>query len=114
VGGGAENGNDPLYPGGDSRGRELLGRLGHLDAARARHAVIDEPAALAAHRKLGAPNVDFGIGALAFAAEMVPGAAQAISVVGRMTGWLAHALEEYASPTPFRSRAIFVGRPPGA
>ncbi|MDQ2726837.1 MAG: citrate synthase [Actinomycetota bacterium] len=102
-----------LYPDGDPRGGELLRRLDGVAMDPRRRAVVDAVMALAAARGLDRPNVDFGLGALAFGAEMVPGAGQAIMVIGRMAGWLAHALEEYESHTVFRARATYVGPRPG-
>ena len=60
------------------------------------------------------PNVDLGLGALAFCAEMIPGAGQAIATLGKVAGWLAHAMEEYAEPTRFRTRAAYIGSAPGS
>ncbi len=57
--------------------------------------------------------MDLGLGALSFCAEMIPGAGQAISTIGKAAGWLAHAMEEYASPTLFRIRADYIGPRPG-
>jgi citrate synthase len=53
--------------------------------------------------------VDFGLAAFAFVMEMSPGASEAVFALGRVAGWLAHALEEYESGTPFRVRATYVG-----
>ena len=103
-----------LYPDGDPRGRELLRRLDDVAMEPQRRAVVDAVITLASGRELAPPNVDFGLGALAFGAQMIPGAGQAITVVGRMAGWLAHALEEYESRTVFRARATYVGVRPGS
>jgi citrate synthase len=102
-----------LYPDGDPRGRELLRRLDDVAMEPQRRTVVDAVLSLASGRDLAPPNVDFGLGALAFGAQMIPGAGQAITVIGRMAGWLAHALEEYESRTVFRSRATYVGTRPG-
>ncbi|MGI8753551.1 MAG: citrate/2-methylcitrate synthase [Acidimicrobiales bacterium] len=103
-----------LYPDGDPRGRELLARLDDLAMDPQRRAVVDAVVAVAAGRDLDPPNVDFGLGALAFGTQMIPGAGQAITIVGRMAGWLAHAMEEYESRTVFRTRATYVGDRPGS
>jgi citrate synthase len=102
----------PLYPGGDPRGAELLVRIRDIGGDPARHAVVDRVLKVARDRGFPPPNVDLGLGALAFCAEMVPGAGQAISTFGKAAGWLAHAMEEYADPTRFRSRAAYVGSRP--
>jgi citrate synthase len=43
---------------------------------------------------------------------MVPGAGQAVATLGKVAGWLAHAMEEYVAPTQFRTRAAYIGVPP--
>ena len=40
---------------------------------------------------------------------MPDGAGEAIFAVGRTAGWIAHAIEEYARPTPLRPRAVYTG-----
>lgn len=104
----------PLYPDGDPRGAELLSRLDDIDASPDRLQVVRRVESVARRRGFAPPNVDMGLGALAFCAEMVPGAGQAILTLGKVAGWLAHAMEEYANPTLFRSRADYVGSRPGS
>jgi citrate synthase len=106
----------PLYPGGDPRGAELLSRLAEAGGSDGRRAVVEKVLAIGAGRGFPSPNVDLGLGALSFCAEMVAGAGQAIATFGRVAGWLGHAMEEYANPTRFRTRADYVGvrpEPPG-
>jgi citrate synthase len=98
-----------LYPSGDPRGRELLRRLGELDARPDRLDVVRGVLEVARSRDFPPPNIDLGLGAISFCAEMVPGAGQAITTFAKAAGWLAHAIEEYRSPTRFRSRADYVG-----
>jgi citrate synthase len=102
----------PLYPDGDPRGAELLARIRDIEGDPARHALVDRVVQVARERGFPPANVDLGLGALAFCADMVPGAGQAISTFGKAAGWLAHAMEEYADPTRFRSRAAYVGSRP--
>jgi citrate synthase len=104
----------PLYPEGDPRGAELLMRLGEVGGRRSRHALVDRVLEIGRARGFPAPNVDLGLGALAFCGEMIPGAGQAIATLGKMAGWLAHAMEEYADPTRFRIRAAYIGSAPAA
>ncbi len=98
-----------LYPDGDPRGAELLGRLDALEGAQQRRAIVDRVLAVGRDRAFPEPNVDMALGALSFLAQMVPGAAQAIATFGRTAGWIAHAIEEYASGSTFRVRATYVG-----
>lgn len=98
-----------LYPDGDPRGAALLGRLDDLGGTPARRTVIDRVLAVGRERGFPPPNVDMGLAAVSFLGEMVPGAGQAIATFGRTAGWLAHAMEEYASGSTFRVRATYVG-----
>ena len=104
----------PLYPAGDPRGRELLRRLAGVGGRPERQALVERVAAIGEQRGFPAPNVDLGLGGLAFCAEMIPGAAHAIATIGKVAGWLAHAMEEYDDPTRFRTRAAYVGTPPAS
>ncbi|HTB74448.1 MAG TPA: citrate/2-methylcitrate synthase [Polyangiaceae bacterium] len=99
----------PVYRGVDPRAAHLLEVLGPL-ARREDRRLFD--AVLAVARSHGAPhlNVDFALGALAFALKMPLGATEAIFAVARAAGWLAHALEEYGeAPLRFRARAVYIG-----
>lgn len=103
----------PLYPGGDPRGRELLGRLeaaGDPD----RWEVVRQVVEVGTGRGFPPPNFDLSLGALAFCTGMRPGSGQALFTLGKVVGWLAHAMEEYTSPTRWRSRADYVGVRPEA
>jgi citrate synthase len=42
---------------------------------------------------------------------MITGAGEAVFAIARTSGWLAHALEEYAARTPLRPRAVYTGPP---
>jgi citrate synthase len=95
-----------LYPDGDPRATEILGRLRSLPNSVA---AVDGVLALASSRGMPPPNCDFALAALAHVSHMVPGASEAIFVLGRTAGWVAHAMEEYAQRTSFRMRATYVG-----
>jgi citrate synthase len=128
-----------LYPDGDPRAACLLGWLGRAAAGsersigparrldthrdhhrpterqrdtRARLAVVEAVVDAVRRRRLPAPNVDFALAGLAFVAGMTRGAAETVFAVGRIAGWLAHALEEYQRHTPIRPRALYTGPPP--
>jgi citrate synthase len=101
----------PLYPRGDPRGTELLRRLEGVGRPE-RLEVVRRVVEVGQARGFPPPNFDLGLGALSFCGEMGPGAAQAIFTLGKVAGWLAHAIEEYTSPTRFRSRADYVGPRP--
>ena len=66
--------------------------------------------AFAAERVPVQPNIDFAGAALAFAAGMRTDAFEAVFLVARMAGWVAHTLEEYEeAPLRFRMRGLYVG-----
>jgi citrate synthase len=58
------------------------------------------------------PNVDFALGTFTEANGMVEGAGQAIFVIARCAGWIAHGLEEYQHRLRYRIRAAYTGPPP--
>ncbi|HEX4865171.1 MAG TPA: citrate synthase [Acidimicrobiales bacterium] len=103
----------PLYQEGDPRGGELLVRLDEVGGSSERHDVVRKVVDLAEERGFPPANVDLGLGALSFCAEMPGESGQAVATLAKVAGWLAHALEEYANPSRFRSRAYYVGQRPG-
>jgi citrate synthase len=89
---------------------ELVRRLDHNTATRHRLRVVDQVHAAATVRTPAAANVDFSLGALTFVAGMPSDAGEAIFVIGRTAGWLAHIIEEYDEPPlRFRTRAVYTG-----
>jgi citrate synthase len=102
-----------VYRGADGRGRVLLDRIRAAVPDHPRLAVADAMIDEAGRRNLPAGNVDFALAVLVDVAGLVPGAGEAVFAVARTTGWLAHAMEEYARPTPLRLRAAYTGPVPG-
>ncbi len=104
-----------VYKAGDPRARSLLERLRKAAATSERSvlaerlAVAEAVLAAAERRRLPAPNVDFALATLASMAGMIAGAGEAIFVIARAAGWLAHALEEYERGIPIRPRATYTG-----
>jgi citrate synthase len=107
-----------VYQSGDPRAAFLLGLLREAAASAStrapaeRLAVAEAVLEAAANRRLAAPNVDFALATLASMAGMTAGAGEAIFVVARSAGWLAHALEEYERGRPIRPRASYTGPEP--
>ncbi len=101
----------PLYPDGDPRAPALLDRLDALDAAPGRAALARAVLDGARDRTGLHPNVDAALGAVSYVAAMVPGAGEATFALARTAGWVAHALEQYDSPTFMRTRVDYVGPP---
>jgi citrate synthase len=100
----------PLYPEGDPRAPALLDLLRPDGFDTARRDVAGAVLDAVVGRTGVAPNVDFALGALAFAGGMAPDAGEAVFAIGRCAGWLAHAMEEYAeAPLRFRLRARSLG-----
>jgi citrate synthase len=103
----------PLYPSGDPRAAVLI-RLAKDSG--------NEPAwrpfrnLLAAGRELlqDAPNLDAGLAAVAHAYRLPGQAPQLLFALGRTIGWIAHAIEEYASGQLIRPRARYTGPAPRA
>jgi citrate synthase len=98
-----------LHPGGDPRAPALLAAVPPAASNRKALRASEQLLKLASTRGLPPPNVDFALATLARACRMTPGGSEAIMAVARIAGWLAHALEEYASPTRFPTRALYVG-----
>jgi citrate synthase len=98
----------PLYPNGDPRA-ELLTHFaessGHEAACRAMRNL----------RKAGTellhdlPNLDFGLAAITRAFRLPEQAPVLLFALGRTIGWIAHAIEEYASGQLIRPRARYTG-----
>ena len=101
----------PVYEGPDPRCVALLAAIQRLRPPK------DLRAAMAAilsytDRRGTHPNVDFALGSFTEEAEMVPDAGEAIYLVARSAGWIAHALEEYEHRLRFRPRAVYTGPAP--
>ncbi|MGM0558961.1 MAG: citrate synthase family protein [Myxococcota bacterium] len=97
----------PLYPDGDPRFRKICTTLPALSQAHLELAAELEDAADSLD--LGAPTVDLGLALLADALEMRPSGASTLFALGRMAGWIAHAIEQYAQGHLLRPRANYVG-----
>ena len=91
------------YYDGDPRGRELLDRLG-----LGRRDPVTRAVEFAAGHGLH-PTIDLGLAATARAHRLPDGAAFALFALGRSAGWVAHALEQAATGTMIRPRAVVTG-----
>lgn len=100
----------PLYPQGDPRGRVLF-ELAASGVGRKRSPQYQSLVAVTeAMRRDGhpGPNLDAGLVALCSALELPQGAAAALFAIGRLPGWVAHALEQRAQQYILRPRARYV------
>ncbi len=98
-----------VYPSGDPRADYILDRLRRVAPSSKRLATVEEVIRTQERRGLPLPNAGFGIAALTFVLDMVPGAGEAIFVMARAAGWIAHAIEEYGQPMPRRQNSRYVG-----
>ncbi|MEO9223479.1 MAG: citrate synthase [Acidimicrobiales bacterium] len=102
----------PIYKNRDPRARPLLDRLNDLDPDPARRAFVDSFLDAVESRSLFHANVDAALAGLAWCGEMRPGSGEAIFVIARTAGWVAHALEQYDQTTLMRSRVDYAGPRP--
>ncbi|AYG05252.1 citrate/2-methylcitrate synthase [Gryllotalpicola protaetiae] len=105
-----------MYDGADARALTLLPLIAAIDGSAPTLAALDAVAA-EVERRAGRlfPNIDLALAALALATGMRPDAGAAIFAVGRLVGWVAHALDEYEQrPMRLRPRGHYIGpRPRG-
>ncbi len=103
----------PLYPDGDPRGRRLIQLAGEVDHDAKQLAEAVQTAEFVTHHLQKHPNLDFGLVALARALGLPQEAPIVLFAIGRTSGWIAHALEQYESDRLIRPRARYVGPPAG-
>ncbi|QCP48469.1 helix-turn-helix domain-containing protein [Trinickia violacea] len=105
----------PLYPHGDPRAQLLLDGLAERAGTRAEIAAMAEIGAIvrAVKDTTGlAPNVDFALASLERVLGLPAGAAFTLFALGRVTGWIAHAMEQTADGSLIRPRARYIGAHP--
>jgi citrate synthase len=96
-----------LYPDGDPRANELLGRI-ELPSCDPAVQLITF-----ARRELGMlPSLEFALAALVRNAALPRGAAFGLFALGRSAGWIAHAFEAAAEGKLIRPRARYTGPAP--
>lgn len=104
--------NHLLYPDGDPRGAEVLRQLRELRGGSPRMRHVE--AVLAATEEVSGqrPNIDGMLGAICYVHELPGAHALVMFATARLTGWLAHALEQQALGTLIRPRARYTGLAP--
>jgi citrate synthase len=99
----------PLYPEGDPRARALLGAMAESgldgEAFERCRACVEAVERLVGKR----PDVYGALAVLAKALGLDAGTAIALFAVGRTSGWIGHALEEYRVGRSMRPRARYTG-----
>ncbi len=101
----------PLYPDGDPRAEQLMA-LAKTGLAHAQWELVHAVAAAARQLLHDRPNVDFGLVALARTWRLPESAPLVLFALGRTAGWIAHAIEQYASGELIRPRASYTGPTP--
>jgi len=101
----------PLYPAGDPRGATLL-RLAERSGHAREWALVRSVRAAAADLLQELPNLDFGLAAIARTYRLPEHAPLVLFALGRTAGWIAHAIEQYATDTLIRPRARYTGPTP--
>jgi len=91
-----------LYPQGDPRAADLLGKFAAPPEVRALIDYVHETSGLA-------PTIDVALIALAGHCRLPFDAVFAMFAIGRSVGWMAHAIEQVTSGTLLRPRANYVG-----
>jgi citrate synthase len=104
----------PLYPAGDPRASALL-RLAETSGHDAEWRTLRNFAKAGSELLQDLPNLDFGLAAVTRTYRLPDHAPVLLFALGRTIGWIAHAIEQYASGQLIRPRARYTGTlPPGA
>ncbi|MBI2687729.1 MAG: citrate synthase family protein [Acidobacteria bacterium] len=101
----------PLYPAGDPRAGLLL-RLAEQRGSRREWKLARGLMSAAAELVEEKPNLDFGLVAMARAYGLPAEAPIVLFALGRTVGWIAHAMEQYATGELIRPRANYTGPAP--
>jgi citrate synthase len=102
-----------LHPDGDPRAQTLIS----LAKTHGKQTQVEQAGRLmdAAQGLTGEhPNLDFGLATLARALRLPSAAPIALFALGRIVGWIAHAIEQYADDQLIRPRAHYIGPSPTA
>jgi len=100
-----------LYPNGDPRAAVLL-RLAQAYGKRTDYRLVRSLSQAGAELLQEIPNLDFGLAALAQTCRLPAGAPLILFAMGRTVGWIAHAIEQYATGDLIRPRARYTGSAP--
>jgi citrate synthase len=103
-----------LYPEGDPRGRLLLSMVAKAKPRSNRVRMARTLTEEAGHLVGEQPTIDLALAVAEMALDLPRGAGLALFALGRSAGWMAHALEQYATGEMIRPRATYVGVLPSA
>jgi citrate synthase len=99
----------PLYPTGDVRAKALLQMLKKTKAGRSQAKLVTQ--AVQVLRKPA--TIDLVLAALARAYDLPASSPFTIFALGRIAGWIGHAIEQHRQGGLIRPRARYIGRMPG-
>ena len=99
----------PLYPNGDPRARVLLDLLTECAPARSPIAEVHALARSVRETTGTEPNLDYALASVERVLSLPAGAAFTLFAVGRVVGWIAHAMEQTADGRLIRPRARYIG-----
>ena len=99
----------PLYPTGDIRAKALLQMLRKTRAGKSQAKLVVQ--AVQVLRKPA--TIDLVLAALARAHGLPAGSPLTIFALGRIAGWIGHAIEQHRHGGLIRPRARYIGRMPG-
>jgi citrate synthase len=99
----------PLYPDGDPRARLLLELLADCAPARSRIGEVTKLARAVRDTTGAEPTVDYALAAIERVLGLPTGAAFTLFAVGRVVGWIAHAMEQARDGRLIRPRARYIG-----
>jgi citrate synthase len=102
----------PLYPAGDPRATLLL-RLAEASGNQAEWRLVRSLSKAGSELLHELPNLDFGLVAVARTFGLPGRAPLLMFALGRVAGWIAHAIEQYAEGNLIRPRARYTGTLPG-
>jgi citrate synthase len=95
----------PLYPGGDIRAKALLQMLKRIRVGQAQAKLVVQAAQVL--RKPA--TIDLALAAVARAFDLPASSPFAIFALGRVAGWIGHAIEQHRQGDLIRPRARYVG-----
>ena len=101
----------PLYAAGDPRASALM-RLAEASGNEAEERAVRHLAKAGSELLQDLPNLDFGLAAVTRTYRLPDYAPALMFALGRSTGWIAHAIEQYESGQLIRPRARYTGRVP--
>ena len=101
-----------LYPDGDPRGAELLAMLRQTHASTETMQLLEAIITAMEEASGQRPNIDFMLAALCHTHGLPAAPALVLFAAGRLSGWLAHALEQQMLGKLIRPRARYTGIEP--